>query len=79
VNEAARPPTTVTGLLVLLEPVAFVTVKVIVPVPVDAYVWTGFCAVEVVASPKLHDHEVGVPVDASVNCTDWPTAGDVGL
>jgi hypothetical protein len=30
-------------------------------------------------SPKLHIHEVGVPVDVSVNCTDCPAAGDEGL
>jgi hypothetical protein len=35
--------------------------------------------VEVEPSPKLHDHEVGVPVDVSVNWTDCPAAGDVGL
>ena len=33
----------------------------------------------VVPSPKLQDHEVGVPVDVSVNCTDWPVAGEAGL
>ena len=30
-------------------------------------------------SPKFHCHEVGLPVDVSVNCTDWPAAGEVGL
>jgi hypothetical protein len=33
----------------------------------------------VVPSPKLHDHEVGVPVDVSVNCTDWLVTGVLGL
>ena len=38
-----------------------------------------FATVLVVPSPKFHDHEVGVPVEVSVNCTDWPAAGDAGL
>jgi hypothetical protein len=42
-------------------------------------VWLGFCEVEVDPSPKLHDQDVGVPTDVSVNCTAWPTAGEVGL
>jgi hypothetical protein len=33
----------------------------------------------VVLSPKFHSHEVGLPVDVSVNCTACPTAGEVGL
>ena len=28
---------------------------------------------------KFHCQEVGLPVDVSVNCTDWPTAGEAGL
>jgi hypothetical protein len=31
-----------------------------------------------VPSPKLHCQEVGPPVDASVNCTDWPATGEAG-
>jgi hypothetical protein len=42
-------------------------------------VWVGFREVDVDPSPKLHDHDVGVPVEASVNCTDCPIAGDAGL
>jgi hypothetical protein len=30
-------------------------------------------------SPKFHCHEVGDPVDVSVNCTVWPATGEVGL
>ena len=30
-------------------------------------------------SPKFHCHEVGLPVDVSVNATDCPAAGDTGL
>jgi hypothetical protein len=29
-------------------------------------------------SPKFHDHEVGEPVDISVNCTTSPGFGDAG-
>ena len=29
-------------------------------------------------SPKFHDHEVGEPVDVSVNCTVCPTFGEEG-
>jgi hypothetical protein len=42
-------------------------------------VWLGFCEVEVDPSPKLHDQDVGVPTDVSVNCVAWPTAGEAGL
>jgi len=30
-------------------------------------------------SPKLQDHEVGLPVEASVNWTDCPAIGEEGL
>ena len=30
---------------------------------------------ETVPSPNAQDQEVGPPVDASVNWTDWPTTG----
>ena len=32
----------------------------------------------VAPSPKFHDHDVGEPVDVSVNCTMSPGFGDVG-
>jgi hypothetical protein len=32
-----------------------------------------------VPSPKFHCQEVGLPADVSVNCTDWPVAGEAGL
>ena len=78
-NDAARAVATDTVRLVLLEPVALVAVRVTVFEPAVAKAWLGFWAVDVDPSPKLHDHDVGVPVDVSVNCTDWPAAGDVGL
>jgi hypothetical protein len=30
-------------------------------------------------SPKSHCQEVGEPVDVSVNCTAWLTAGNIGM
>jgi len=33
----------------------------------------------VAPSPKFHDQEVGLPVEVSVNCTDWPVAGEAGV
>jgi hypothetical protein len=33
----------------------------------------------VAPSPKFHRHEVGEPVEVSVNCTACPAAGDAGL
>ena len=33
----------------------------------------------VVPSPKLHCQMEGLPVDVSVNCTDWPAVGEAGL
>jgi hypothetical protein len=44
-----------------------------------ANVWDGFWTVLVDPSPKLHCHEVGEPVDVSLNCTAWPAAGAAGL
>jgi hypothetical protein len=41
--------------------------------------WLGFWAVPVVPSPKLHCHRVGLPIEVSVNCTDWPAVGEAGL
>jgi len=32
-------------------------------------VWDGFCWVEVMLSPKSQSHEVGVPVEVSLNWT----------
>src|SRR3954468_24378544 len=45
-------------------------------VPAAANVWLGDCAVDVVPSPKSHDHDVGAPVDVSVN---WTASGAVPL
>jgi hypothetical protein len=55
---------------VLVEPVLLVTVKVTVFAPVVVNAWLGFWDVLVPPSPKFHCHEVGLPVDVSVNATD---------
>ena len=44
-----------------------------------ANVCVGFWEVETPAPPKFHDHEVGPPVEVSVNWTVWPAEGDGGL
>ena len=54
----------------VLLPSEFVAVSVTVKVPEVAYVWTGFCSVEVPPSPKSHAHEVGDSVVESINWTD---------
>ena len=63
----------------VLEPELFVTVKVTVIDPAAVKAWLGFWAVLVFPSPKFHCQELGLPVDVSVNWTDCPAAGDVGL
>jgi len=78
-NDAANAATTVTVRVVLFDPDPFVTVSVTVFAPAVVNVCVGFWAVDAPPSPKFHDHEVGVPADVSVNCTDCPAAGDAGL
>jgi hypothetical protein len=74
-NDAAGPSSTVSVRVVVLEPVAFETVKVTVLEPAAAKMWLGFWAVLVEPSPKFHSQEVGLPVDTSVNWTAWPGTG----
>jgi hypothetical protein len=50
-------------------PPALVAVRDTVNVPRVVYVCVGFWLVDVVPSPKFHDHEVGVLVLASVKST----------
>jgi hypothetical protein len=64
---------------VLLEPDALDTVSVTVLDPAVSYAWLGFCNVEVAPSPKFHCHEIGDPVEVSVNPMDWPVVGEAGL
>src|SRR4051794_6410011 len=61
-----------TVILVVVEvllPPAFDAVKVTLYVPAAAYVLFGLCSVDVVLSPKSHAHDVGAPVEVSVNDT----------
>jgi hypothetical protein len=58
------------------EPAAFRAVSVTVKLPADGKAWTGDCSVLVPPSPKLHDQDVGAPVDWSVKVTARPTTGD---
>ena len=79
VKDAVRAAATVTVLVVLFDPEAFVTVRVTVLDPAVVYEWLGFWDVLVDPSPKLHCQEVGVPVEVSVSCTACPAAGEAGL
>ena len=78
-KEAVNAATTVTVRVAVLEPELFVAVNVTVFEPAVVKAWLGFWAVLVPPSPKLHNHEVGLPVEVSVNATDWLTAGEAGL
>jgi hypothetical protein len=40
--------------------------------------WLEFCELLVAPSPKVQDHEVGFPLDVSVNWTASPGFGDEG-
>lgn len=53
----------------VLDPAEFRTVSVTVYVPGFAYLCVGFWSVEDAESPKLHDQDVGEPVDVSVNAS----------
>jgi hypothetical protein len=70
VNDAATAATTVTVRVVLIDPEALVAVRVTVLAPAVVNAWLGFWEVLVPPSPKFHCHEVGLPVDVSVNATD---------
>jgi hypothetical protein len=54
----------------VFDPVLLVAVNVTVLEPAVVNAWLGFCDDEVVPSPKLHCHEVGDPVEVSVNWMD---------
>jgi hypothetical protein len=78
VKAADSPAATDTVRLVLIEPEPLAAVRITLLGPAVIKVCLGFFSVEVDPSPKLHDHDVGVPVDVSVNCTDCPAAGVAG-
>ena len=79
VKDAVSAPPTVTVRVVLLEPEPLVAVRVTVLDPAVVNAWLGFRDVLVPPSPKFHCHEVGLPVDVSVNATDCPNVGEAGL
>jgi hypothetical protein len=58
---------------------AFATVRETLYEPCTEYACAGFCEEDVAPSPKLHCHEVGEPVERSVNVTLSRTAGDDGV
>src|SRR5204863_8639375 len=65
---------TVSARLAELDPAEFFTVSFTTYVPDFENRWLGFFTVDVftvpeAVSPKIHDHEVGEPVDVSVNCS----------
>jgi hypothetical protein len=70
---------TVTTLLAVELPAAFVAASVTVYEPAATKAWVGLWRVLVAPSPKLQDQEAGLPVDASVNWTDWPVTGEDGV
>ena len=70
--------TVIVVLVVDVAPVAVDAVRVTVYVPASVYVVDGFCEVEVLPLPKSHDHDVGLPVEVSVNCTANGAVPDVG-
>jgi hypothetical protein len=65
--------------LVLLDVEPLMTVRATTYDPAEAKAWTGCWATLVAPSPKFHCQIDGVPIEVSVNCTDWPAAGDAGL
>ena len=69
---------TVTVFVVVFEPPPFAAVRATGNAPAVAKACVGFWAVELKPSPKSHDHDVGPPVEVSVNCTVWPAEGDGG-
>ena len=77
--QAGVEAATVTVFDLAFEPEAFATVSVTVKLPAEAKAWVGFRAVELPPSPKLHDHDVGLPVDASVKETVSPATGETGV
>ena len=70
--------TTVTVCVRVVEPPGLVAVRATLNAPAEAKTWVGFWAVAVPPSPKLHDHDVGLPVDASVKETVCPAIGEDG-
>ena len=62
----------------VVEPAALPAVRLTVNVPPAAYVWLGCWSELVPPSPNAQDHDVGLPVLVSVNCTVWVAVGADG-
>jgi hypothetical protein len=69
---------TTTLRVAVVDPPALPAVRLTVNVPAVAYAWMGFWSELVPPSPKVHDHDVGFPVLASLNCTLSLAVGDAG-
>src|SRR5438445_9845023 len=41
--------------------------------------WLGICSCDVLPSPKVHAHEVGLPVERSLNVNALPASAVVGV
>jgi hypothetical protein len=78
-HELAPACETVTVFVAVFDPLPLPTVRATANAPAVAKACVGLWAVELNPSPKSHDHEVGPPVDVSVNWTVWPGEGDGGL
>ena len=75
---SAPAPRTVKVLPFEFDPAEFDAVKVTVNDPPDVKVCVGFCVLEVPPSPNAQDHDVGLPVEVSVNWIACPAVGDAG-
>lgn len=62
----------------MLLPAVFFTVKLMVYFPALVYFCEGFLAVDVVLSPKFHDHDVGLLILLSVNFTVIGAFSEIG-
>jgi hypothetical protein len=70
---------TVTVFIALEDEVGLDAVRVTEYEPAATNACAGFWLALVDPSPKFQLHDVGLPVDASVNWMDWLTAGEPGL
>ena len=60
------------------EPLAFAAVSLTLYEPAAAKACVGLRRVEVPPSPNSQSHDVGLPVERSLNETVWPATGAVG-
>jgi hypothetical protein len=64
---------------VVFDPPLLVTVRFTVYIPTAVYVWVSFWRSLYVPSPNDQFHEVGEPVEVSVNVTASGTVPEVGV